>query len=88
MEDSFNKRPDHSIDEEIKKFKEFIMERRAKWTEEEKIELETDRFDTDEILQNSNVHFSEMPHHLIDDEFTDYYDRGYKIIGFDESPNT
>ncbi|MFX1480097.1 MAG: hypothetical protein ACFFCI_18410 [Promethearchaeota archaeon] len=88
MEDSFNKRPEHSVNEEIRKFKEFIMERRAKWTEEEKIELEADQFDNDEILQNSNVHFSEMPHYLITKEITDYIDRGYKIIGFDESSNT
>ena len=88
MEESFNKRPDHSIEEEIKKFREFIMERRIKWTEEEKIELETDHFDTDETLQNTRLHFSDMPHHLIDDEITDYFDKGYKIIGFDESSNT
>jgi hypothetical protein len=88
LEESFKKRPEHSIDEEIKKFKEFIMERKAKWTEEEKIELETDQFDADETLQNSNIHFSEMSHYLIDDEFTDYYDQDFKIVGFDESSNT
>lgn len=88
MEQSFDKRPEHSIDEEVKKFKEFIIEKRAKWTEEEKIELESDRFDTNEPVQNSNVHFSEMPHHIIKDGKTDFIENGVKIIGFDESSNT
>ncbi|MBY8988934.1 MAG: hypothetical protein KGD61_10810 [Candidatus Lokiarchaeota archaeon] len=88
MEESFNKRPEHSVDEEIRKFREFIIERRVKWTEEEKIELETDQFDLDEPLQNTGVHFSDMQHHLIDEELRDYFDNDYKIIGFDESSNT
>ena len=39
LEKSFEERPERSIDEEVKKFKEYIQERRVKWTEEEKIEF-------------------------------------------------
>ena len=87
LEKSFEERPERSIDEEVKKFKEYIQERRVKWTEEEKIELETDKFDNDESLKNTNCVFAEMPHHIIDGELLDYIDDGYKIIGFDESSN-
>ncbi|MFX0137165.1 MAG: hypothetical protein ACFFDN_26230 [Candidatus Hodarchaeota archaeon] len=87
LEKSFEERPERSIDEEVKKFKEYIQERRVKWTEEEKIELETDKFDNDESLKNTNCVFAEMPHHIIDGELSDYIDEGYKIIGFDESSN-
>ena len=82
------KRPERAIEREIKQFKEFIKERRIHWTEDEKIELETDKFDNDESLENSDIHFSEMRHFLIDQESTDYIKDGYKIIGFDESSNT
>ncbi|MFX1390437.1 MAG: hypothetical protein ACFE9Z_10270 [Promethearchaeota archaeon] len=88
MEQSFEERPERSIDDEVKKFKEYIQERRVKWTEEEKIELETDKFDNDESLKNTNSIFIEMPHHLIEGELTQYVEDGYKIIGFDESSNT
>lgn len=39
-----------------------------KWTEEEKIELETDKFDNDESLKNTNSIFVDMPHHVIEGE--------------------
>jgi hypothetical protein len=88
LEKSFEERHERSIDDEVKKFKEYIQERRVKWTEEEKIELETDKFDNDESLKNTNCIFIEMPHHIFKGELTQYIDDGYKIIGFDESSNT
>ncbi|MFX1315796.1 MAG: hypothetical protein ACFE9T_08025, partial [Promethearchaeota archaeon] len=57
LEKSINNRPERSIDLEIKKFKEYIQEKRLKWTEEEKIELETDKFDNDESIKNSRIIF-------------------------------
>ncbi len=83
-----NERPERSIDQEIKKFKEYIQERRIKWTEEEKIELETDKFDNDETLKNTNLLFSEMKHQIFNDDLHDYIKNDFKIIGFDESSNT
>jgi len=50
--------------------------------------LETDRFDTDEVLSNTTLHFSDMDYHLIDGELRDFIENDYKIIGFDESSNT
>ncbi|MFX1380133.1 MAG: hypothetical protein ACFFA4_13685, partial [Promethearchaeota archaeon] len=87
MEKSFEERPERSIDDEVKKFKEYIQERRVKWSEEEKIELETDKFDNDESLINTKSVFIEMPYHIISSEISEYIDDGYKIIGFDESSN-
>ena len=72
LENSIENRPERSIDQEIKQFKEYIKERRIKWTEEEKIELETDKFDSDETLKNTNAHFSEMNYEIIEKELTDY----------------
>ena len=88
LDKSFEKRPEISIDEEVQKFKEYIQERRAKWTEEEKIELETDKFDNDESLRNTNSLFSDLIHQPIEGELFDYINDDYKIIGFDESSNT
>jgi len=88
LKKSFDKRPEISIDEDVQKFKEFIQGRRAKWTEEEKIELETDKFDNDESLKNTNLLFSEMPHIAVGKESMNYVRDNYKIIGFDESSNT
>jgi hypothetical protein len=88
LEKSFDERPARSIDEEVEKFKKFIQEKRVKWTEEEKIELETDKFDTDESIKNTSSHFSDMPNVIIDEKLDDYIDNKYRIIGFDESSNT
>ena len=88
LEKSFDERPERFIDEEVEKFKKFFKERHVKWTEEEKIELETDKFDTDESIKNSNLHFADMAYDIIGEDFTDYIDNNYKIIGFDESSNT
>jgi hypothetical protein len=76
------------VDQEIKEFKEYIKDRRIKWTEEEKIELEADRFDTDDALKNTSTHFSEMWYKEIENESKDYIKDNYKIIGFDESSST
>ena len=88
LDESFEKRPERAVDQEIKQFKEFIKERRINWTEEEKIELETDKFDNDESLKNSSIHFSEMLYSIVDHELKDYINKEFKIIGFDESSNT
>jgi len=88
LEKSINERPERSIDLEIKKFKEYIQEKRLKWTEEEKIELETDKFDDDESIKNSKIVFDEMEHRLIDNDSNDYIENDFRIIGFDESSNT
>ncbi len=88
IEKSFEKRPERAVDSEIQKFKEFIKDKKVRWTEEEKIELEMDNFDANEVLRNISVHFSEMTHQLIDGELKDYMDEGYTIIGFDESSTT
>ena len=53
LEESIKNRPERAIDQEIKQFKEFIKERRIFWTKDEKIELETDKFDNDESLENN-----------------------------------
>ena len=45
LEKSINERPERSIDLEIRKFKEYIQEKRLKWTEEEKIELEEEKIE-------------------------------------------
>ena len=88
LEKSIIERPERSLDIEIRKFKEYIQEKRLKWTEEEKIELEADKFDDDESIKNSKIIFSEMEHKLIDNDLQDYIENDYKIIGFDESSNT
>lgn len=76
------------MDQDIKEFKEYIKDRRIKWTEEEKIELEADRFDTDDALKNTSTHFSEMWYKEIESESKEYIKDNYKIIGFDESSST
>jgi len=76
------------VDQDIKEFKEYIKDRRIKWTEEEKIELEADRFDTDDALKNTSTHFSEMWYKEIESESKEYIKDNYKIIGFDESSST
>jgi len=88
LEKSFDERPERSIDEEVEKFKKFIQGKKFKWTEEEKIELETDKFDTDESIKNTSSHFSDMAKYIINGNLNDYIDKNYRIIGFDESSNT
>ena len=88
LEKSFEERPERSIDEEVKKFKEYIQEKKIKWTEEEKIELETEQFDGVDTLKNTYLHFTDMAHYIIDEELQDFMNSNYKIIGFDESSNT
>ncbi|MFX0072682.1 MAG: hypothetical protein ACFFAO_16480 [Candidatus Hermodarchaeota archaeon] len=88
LEKSFENRPERSLDEEVRKFKESIKDGKIKWTEEEKIELETDQFDTDETLKNTKLHFADMPHFEFDGDLSDFVDDNYKIIGFDESSIT
>lgn len=88
LEKSFEQRPERSIDQDIKQFKEYIKDRRLTWSEEEKIELETDKFDTDETLENTGLLFSEMQYDIIKSELKDYINEGYTIIGFDESSYT
>ncbi|MHA1275128.1 MAG: hypothetical protein ACTSPD_01460 [Promethearchaeota archaeon] len=88
MEQSIDDRPETSIDHDIKIFKEYVKERKFKWSKKEKKELEDDKFDTEESLKNSSVHFSEMEYHIIDDALSDFINSGIKIIGFDESSNT
>ncbi|MFX1317328.1 MAG: hypothetical protein ACFE9T_15805, partial [Promethearchaeota archaeon] len=55
---------------------------------EEKIELETDKFDNDESIKNSRIIFGEMVHRIIENDLKDYMENNFKIIGFDESSNT
>jgi hypothetical protein len=56
------------------------------WTKDEKIELEADNLDVP--LENSKKLCIDMPHHIIKGVSTEYSDRDYKIIGFDESSYT
>lgn len=87
LEKSIDNRPERSIDQEIKKFKEYIQDHKIKWTEEEKIELELEKSDFDNVdaVRNSNVLFNEMEHNIIKDDLNDYVNNNFKIIGFDES---
>ncbi len=88
LEKSFEKRPEHSVDQEVLLFKQHIKDRKVNWTKEEKLELETDKFDTDETLSNTQVHFSELKYNIIAKSLNSYVKKGYRIIGFDESSNT
>ncbi len=85
-----NNRPERSVDTEIKEFREYIKKKGITWTEEEKKELEDPdpTSSSDEKLKNTGVHFSEMLRMEIVEEKMDYMDKGFKIIGFDESSNT
>ncbi|MFX0000010.1 MAG: DNA double-strand break repair nuclease NurA [Candidatus Hodarchaeota archaeon] len=90
MEESINNRPEGSFDPDIKQFKEFIKSNKITWTEEEKKELEDPdpTSSAEEKLRNTGAHFSEMPYIRIEESLIDYVDKGFKIIGFDESSNT
>ena len=85
-----NNRPERSVDADIKQFKEFIKKRGITWTEEEKKELEDPdpTSSSDERLKNTGAHFSDMPQLEIEKEILDYANKGFKIIGFDESSYT
>ena len=56
------------------------------WTKDEKIELETDNLDVP--LENSMKLCIDMNHYLLKGVSSDYVDKDFKIIGFDESSYT
>ncbi len=88
LEDSLNSRPKDSPELIIKRFRDGIKNNINSWTKDEKVELETDKFDTDDPLQNAGKLCNQMPYFLIKGELRDYIDNGYTLIGFDESSNT
>ncbi|MFW9950515.1 MAG: DNA double-strand break repair nuclease NurA [Candidatus Thorarchaeota archaeon] len=88
LEESINTRPKDSPELIIKRFREGFKNRITSWTEDEKVELETDKFDSDDPLQNAGKLCSEMPHYLIKGELKEYIDKDYILVGFDESSNT
>ena len=88
LDDSLKKRTDNSPDQIIRRFKESMKGRITNWTKDEKVELETDKFDTDDPLENSTKLCIDMPHQIIKEDLSDYIDEDYKIIAFDESSYT
>jgi hypothetical protein len=88
LEESINSRPNDSPELIIQRFREGFKNKSTNWTEDEKIELETDKFDSDDPLQNADKLCSEMPNYIIDGELKDYVKQGYILVGFDESSNT
>ncbi len=88
LDESLEKRPKDSQDQIIRKFREHIKNRITSWTKDEKIELETDKFDTDDPLQNAGTLCNEMRYQIISEEFREYVHKGFKVIGFDESQYT
>ncbi|MFW9951590.1 MAG: DNA double-strand break repair nuclease NurA [Candidatus Thorarchaeota archaeon] len=88
LEESINTRPNDSPELIIKRFREGFKNKITSWTEDEKVELETDKFDTDDPLQNSGKLCSEMPKYLIKGELEEYVNQGFTLVGFDESSNT
>ncbi len=77
------KRPERAIDQQIKEFKDY--KKKSIWTQEEKIELDTDHDDSEEKVQNNDVLVNDMKHYFIDNELKEYINSEFKIIGFDES---
>ena len=88
FEKSLETRPKDSPELIIQKFRDGIKSRITTWTKEEKIELETDKFETDDPLQNAGKLCNEMDHFFVKGELEEYINQDYRIIGFDESSNT
>ncbi|MFX0009898.1 MAG: hypothetical protein ACFE9R_06265 [Candidatus Hermodarchaeota archaeon] len=88
MDESLKKRTVDSPEQIIKRFKESMKGRITNWTKDEKVELETDKFDTDEPLENSSKLCIDMPHQIIEGDSSEYIEKDFKIIGFDESSYT